>query len=121
MIVSYDKNPILTMDQKLKSLIDSIHRAFDEAKDDRDKIRKEISELSSGIRQEISDLSSSIEEEISELGDSIRGEISDLSDSISEDISEINSSISEIIASCTIDPTVITLYESLGWIDPNGE
>lgn len=48
MIVDYDKNPSLTVDQKLQSLIESIHRALDEVKDDLNKISKEIAEIKEG-------------------------------------------------------------------------
>lgn len=48
MIVDYDKNPSLTIDQKLQSLIDSIHRALNEVKDDIDKLSKEVEEIKEG-------------------------------------------------------------------------
>lgn len=48
MIIDYDKNPALTTDQKLQSLIDSIHRALDEVTDELNKISKDISELKEG-------------------------------------------------------------------------
>lgn len=48
MIVDYDKNPSLTIDQKLQSLIDSIHRALDEIRDDMDKLSKEVAEIKEG-------------------------------------------------------------------------
>lgn len=48
MIVDYDKNPSLTIDQKLQSLIDSIHRALNEVRDDIDKLSKEVEEMKEG-------------------------------------------------------------------------
>ena len=45
MIIDYDKNPNLTVDQKLQSLIDSIQRATDEIADNIHEIRKEIEEI----------------------------------------------------------------------------
>lgn len=48
MIVDYDKNPSLTVDQKLQSLIESIHRALDEIRDDLDKLSKEVAEIKEG-------------------------------------------------------------------------
>lgn len=48
MIVDYDKNPSLTIDQKLQSLIDSIHRALNEVRDDIDKLSKEVEEIKEG-------------------------------------------------------------------------
>ena len=48
MIVDYDKNPSLTVDQKLQSLIDSIHRALDEVTTELDKLSKEVAEIKEG-------------------------------------------------------------------------
>ena len=45
MIIDYDRNPALSVDQKLQSLIDSIQRATDEIADSMYEIRKEIEEI----------------------------------------------------------------------------
>ena len=45
MIVDYDRNPRLTTDQKLQSLIDSIQRALNELTEEISKDRKDIKEL----------------------------------------------------------------------------
>ena len=47
MIVSYDKNPNLTIDQKLESLIENITLALNEKAEmaDIEKIKKELAEL----------------------------------------------------------------------------
>lgn len=45
MIVDYDKNPALTVDQKLQSLIESIQRLSDELTDSIDDLRKRIEEV----------------------------------------------------------------------------
>ena len=45
MIIDYDKNPALTVDQKLQSLIDSIQRSLDEISTDISGIRKDIEKL----------------------------------------------------------------------------
>ena len=42
MIIDYDKNPTLTVDQKLQSLIESIQRSNDEIMTMLYEIRKEI-------------------------------------------------------------------------------
>lgn len=42
MIIDYDKNPALTVDQKLQSLIESIQRSNDEIMTMLYEIRKEI-------------------------------------------------------------------------------
>ena len=44
MIVGYDKNPSLTEDQKLQSLVDSIQRAMDEMKMEIEALKKELME-----------------------------------------------------------------------------
>lgn len=45
MIIDYDRNPALTADQKLQSLIDSIQRAFDETTDIIKEMQKEIEKI----------------------------------------------------------------------------
>ena len=45
MIIDYDKNPALNVDQKLQSLIDSIQRSLDEVSVDISEIRREIEKL----------------------------------------------------------------------------
>lgn len=45
MIIDYDKNPALTVDQKLLSLIESIQRSIDEISTDISEIRKEMEKL----------------------------------------------------------------------------
>lgn len=45
MIVDYDRNPRLTTDQKLQSLIDSIQRALNELTEEIAKDRRDIKEL----------------------------------------------------------------------------
>ena len=45
MIIDYDKNPALNVDQKLLSLIDSIQRTIDEISTDIVEIRKDIEKL----------------------------------------------------------------------------
>lgn len=55
MIVNYDKNPNLTVDQKLQSLLESIQMALNEIKTEHytkaetDKLLKEIRDLVSDI------------------------------------------------------------------------
>lgn len=44
MIIGYDRNPALTEDQKLQSLIDSIQRALDEMKEEIEMLKAEIAE-----------------------------------------------------------------------------
>lgn len=45
MIIDYDKNPALNVDQKMQSLIDSIQRSLDEISIDISEVRKEIEKL----------------------------------------------------------------------------
>ncbi len=45
MIIDYDRNPALTVDQKLQSLIDSIQRMGDEMTEKIEDLRKEVKEL----------------------------------------------------------------------------
>ena len=45
MIIDYDKNPALTVDEKMQSLIDSIQRATDELTDAISEIRKNVKEI----------------------------------------------------------------------------
>ena len=45
MIIDYDKNPALTVDQKLQSLIDSIQRMSDEMTDSIEELKKKIKEI----------------------------------------------------------------------------
>lgn len=45
MIIDYDKNTALNVDQKLQSLIDSIQRSLDEISIDISEIRREIEKL----------------------------------------------------------------------------
>jgi hypothetical protein len=45
MIINYDRNPALTVDQKLQSLIDSIQRMGDEMTEKIEDLRKEVKEL----------------------------------------------------------------------------
>ena len=42
MIIDYDKSPVLSVDQKLQSLIDSIQRMSDEMTDSIDDLRKRV-------------------------------------------------------------------------------
>lgn len=42
MIIDYDKNPVLTVDQKLQSLIDSIQRLSDEMTDNIEDLKKRV-------------------------------------------------------------------------------
>ena len=41
MLIGYDKNPNLTEEQRLQSLINSIQRALNELKDEIEKLKKE--------------------------------------------------------------------------------
>lgn len=45
MIIDYDKNPALSVDQKLQSLIDSIQRMSDEITDSIEDLRKRVKEI----------------------------------------------------------------------------
>lgn len=45
MIIDYDKNPVLTVDQKLQSLIDSIQRLSDEMTDSIEDLRKRVKKI----------------------------------------------------------------------------
>lgn len=45
MIVDYDKNPSLTVDQKLQSLIESIQRQTDELTDSIEELKKRIKKI----------------------------------------------------------------------------
>ena len=45
MIIDYDKNPVLTVDQKLQSLIDSIQRLSDEMTDSIEDLRKRVKDI----------------------------------------------------------------------------
>ena len=45
MIIDYDRNPALTVDQKLQSLIDSIQRLSDEMTEKIEDLRKEVRKL----------------------------------------------------------------------------
>lgn len=45
MIIDYDRNPALTTDQKLQSLIDSMQRAIDELTVSMDAVKKELEKL----------------------------------------------------------------------------
>lgn len=45
MIIDYDKNPTLTVDQKIQSLIDSIQRMSDEMTDSIEELKKKIKEI----------------------------------------------------------------------------
>ena len=47
MIIDYDKNPSLTVDQKLQSLIESIQRMSDEITDSIEDLKKRIKEMES--------------------------------------------------------------------------
>lgn len=42
MIIDYDRNPVLTVDQKLQSLIDSIQRLSDEMTDSIEDLKKRV-------------------------------------------------------------------------------
>ena len=42
MIIGYDKNPSLTEEQKLQSLVESIQRAMDEIKKEIEQLKKDI-------------------------------------------------------------------------------
>ena len=45
MIIDYDKNPALTADQKLQSLIESIQRSINDITDQLIEVRKDIEKL----------------------------------------------------------------------------
>lgn len=45
MIVDYDRNPALTVDQKLQSLIESIQRQADDLTDRIEELKKRIKEI----------------------------------------------------------------------------
>ncbi len=45
MILDYDKNPALSTDQKLQSLVANIQRALDEQTSELQKVKKELEEL----------------------------------------------------------------------------
>ena len=45
MIIDYDRNPVLTTDQKLQSLIDSMQRAIDELTVSMEIVKKELIKL----------------------------------------------------------------------------
>lgn len=45
MIIDYDKNPVLTVDQKLQSLIDSIQRMSDDFTDSIEELKKKVKEI----------------------------------------------------------------------------
>lgn len=45
MIIDYDRNPVLTTDQKLQSLIDSMQRAIDELTVSMETVKKELIKL----------------------------------------------------------------------------
>jgi peptidoglycan hydrolase CwlO-like protein len=45
MIINYDRNPNLTTDQKLQSLIENVQKAFDETMQELDSLKKEIQKL----------------------------------------------------------------------------
>ena len=47
MIIDYDKNPSLTADQKLQSLIESIQRMSDEITDQIEDLKKRVKEMES--------------------------------------------------------------------------
>lgn len=48
MIINYDRNPNLTIDQKLQSLIDSIQLMSDEITDSIEDLKKEVKKLQEG-------------------------------------------------------------------------
>lgn len=48
MILNYDRNPVLTTDQKLLSLIESMQRALDEANNKIADLEKRIEKLEEG-------------------------------------------------------------------------
>lgn len=45
MIIDYDKNPSLTVDQKLQSLIDSIQRMSDEITDSIEDLKRRVKDI----------------------------------------------------------------------------
>lgn len=45
MIVDYDRNPALTVDQKLQSLIESIQRQADDLTDRIEELKKRVKEI----------------------------------------------------------------------------
>lgn len=45
MIIDYDKNPALSVDQKLQSLIDSIQRMSDDFTDSIEELKKKVKEI----------------------------------------------------------------------------
>ena len=45
MIINYDRNPNLTTDQKLQSLIENVQKAFDETMQELDSLKREIQKL----------------------------------------------------------------------------
>lgn len=45
MIVDYDKNPALTVDQKMQSLIESIQRLSDELTDSIEDLKKRVKDI----------------------------------------------------------------------------
>lgn len=45
MIIDYDRNPNLTADQKLQSVIENVQKAFDETAQEIDLLKKEIQKL----------------------------------------------------------------------------
>lgn len=48
MIINYDRNPNLTIDQKLQSLIDSIQLMSDEITDSIEDLKKKVEKLQEG-------------------------------------------------------------------------
>ena len=48
MIIDYDKNPMLTTDQKIQSLIQSMQRALDEMKHEISELENKIKSLEEG-------------------------------------------------------------------------
>lgn len=48
MIINYDRNPALTVDQKLQSLIESIQIMSDEITDSIEDLKKEVKKLQEG-------------------------------------------------------------------------
>lgn len=45
MIIDYDRNPVLTVDQKLQSLIDSIQRLSDEMTDNIEDLKRRVKNI----------------------------------------------------------------------------
>lgn len=45
MIINYDRNPNLTTDQKLQSLIENVQKAFDETMQELDSLKREMQKL----------------------------------------------------------------------------